>query len=141
VIRRTFPASAAAAIRLGLMFGAAAVAFSSCQKSGQPPAPSATTPASGTSGAATAAQPADLAARGRVIYQAHCTSCHNSDPHKAGSLGPELWGSSLELIQSRVMKAEYPTGYAPKRATHIMQPLPQLSAEIPALRAYLNSKE
>ena len=83
----------------------------------------------------------DLAARGRVVYQSNCIACHNTDPRKPGTLGPDLWGSSQELVESRVMRGEYPPGYAPKRQTHQMVPLPQLQADIPALHAYLNSKD
>ena len=32
--------------------------------------------------------------RGRVMYQARCTSCHNSNPDLAGSVGPALRGVS-----------------------------------------------
>ncbi len=83
----------------------------------------------------------DLVARGRVVYQSNCIACHNTDPHKPGTLGPDLWGSSQELIEGRVMRGEYPSGYTPKRQTHTMVPIPQLKADIPALHAYLNSKD
>jgi mono/diheme cytochrome c family protein len=81
----------------------------------------------------------DLVARGRSVYQANCIACHNNDPRLAGALGPEIAKSPLELVQSRVMKAEYPKDYKPKRSTHVMQPLPQLKDDIPALHAYLDS--
>ncbi len=83
----------------------------------------------------------DLVARGRVVYQSNCIACHNPDPHKPGTLGPDVWGSSQELIEARVMRAQYPAGYSPKRQTHQMVPLPQLQADIPALHAYLNTKD
>jgi len=82
---------------------------------------------------------AQLIARGRLVYQTNCTACHAPDPRIAGALGPDIAKSSLELIESRVLKTEYPSGYKPKRTTHIMQPLPQLKTDIPALHAYLNS--
>lgn len=82
---------------------------------------------------------ADLAARGRMIYQTNCTSCHNSDPKKTGSIGPEVYGSSAELIEARILRAEYPIGYKPKRTTKVMSPLVHLKNDIPALTAFLNN--
>jgi mono/diheme cytochrome c family protein len=82
---------------------------------------------------------AELAARGKIVYQQNCTACHAPDPRMAGALGPELAKSSLDLIQSRVMSATYPKDYKPKRETKIMQPLPHLKDDVPALHAYLNS--
>ncbi len=80
----------------------------------------------------------DLAARGKIVYQTNCIACHNTDPSKPGTLGPEIKGSPLELIEARVMRKEYPAGYTPKRQTQLMTPLPQLKEDIPALHAYLN---
>ena len=77
------------------------------------------------------------AERGKVVYATNCTACHNADPAKAGSLGPDLKGSSRELVEARVMRAEYPAGYTPKRTSTLMQPLPKLEADIDALAAYL----
>jgi mono/diheme cytochrome c family protein len=79
-----------------------------------------------------------LAARGKTVYMSNCIACHNSDPSKDGSLGPALKGSSKELIEARVMRAEYPAGYTPKRNTKVMVALPQLKAELDALHAFLN---
>lgn len=78
-----------------------------------------------------------LAERGRIIYQGSCTACHNSDPKKDGALGPAVFGSSLELLEARVMRGEYPAGYKPKRDSKVMVPLPQLKKDLPALREYL----
>ena len=47
--------------------------------------------------------------------------------------------SPLELIEARVMRAEYPPGYTPKRTTKVMIPLPHLQAKLPELAAYLGS--
>lgn len=77
------------------------------------------------------------AERGRVVYAANCTSCHNADPAKPGSLGPEVKGASRELLEARVVRAEYPVGYAAKRPSTMMRPLPKLAGEIDALAAYL----
>lgn len=78
------------------------------------------------------------AQRGRTIYQTQCITCHNTDPHKPGSIGPDLFGSPRELIEARVLRAEYPPGYTPKRQTHAMAPLPHLKNEIDALTRFLN---
>ena len=79
-------------------------------------------------------------ARGKRIYQTTCTACHASDPRKAGTIGPDMQGSSLELIRSKVMTGRYPDNYPnPKRKTHSMGALPHLEPEIPSLHLYLNS--
>ncbi|MBN8554678.1 MAG: cytochrome c [Deltaproteobacteria bacterium] len=80
-----------------------------------------------------------LIMRGKTIYSAVCTSCHGLNPKVDGSLGPAIAGSSLELLESRVLFAKYPEGYKPKRDTHAMLALPQFKSEIPALHAYLNA--
>lgn len=78
-------------------------------------------------------------AKGKSVYLSSCIACHNTNPQKAGALGPEVWGSSRELLEARIMTATYPPGYNPKRPSHAMQPLPHLQGEIDALHAYLNS--
>ncbi len=78
------------------------------------------------------------AERGKSIYMSNCTSCHNVDPSLDGSVGPAILGSSKELIEARVMRAQYPAGYKPKRETHTMVALPHLEKEIPNLAAYLS---
>jgi mono/diheme cytochrome c family protein len=75
--------------------------------------------------------------RGRAVYVANCVACHNNDPAKDGPLGPALKGSSQELLESRVLRTEYPSGYKPKRDTKVMPTFPFLKTEIPYLTAYL----
>jgi mono/diheme cytochrome c family protein len=75
--------------------------------------------------------------RGRAVYVANCVACHNSDPSKDGPIGPSLKGSPKELIESRVLRTEYPPGYQPKRNTKIMPTFPFLKTEIPYLAVYL----
>ena len=75
--------------------------------------------------------------RGRQIYQAQCIACHNPDPAKAGPIGPDVRGSSEALLRAKVLGGSYPPGYAPKRATKVMQSMPQLANDIPALAEYL----
>jgi mono/diheme cytochrome c family protein len=75
--------------------------------------------------------------RGRQIYAANCTACHNPDPSKEGSLGPAIKGSSQELLEARILRAAYPPGYTPKRTSNSMPPMPFLKSAIPDLAAYL----
>jgi hypothetical protein len=60
-------------------------------------------------------------------------------PQKDGPIGPSVAGSTLPLIEARVMRAEYPVGYKPKRTTKTMVALPHLKDDLPAIHAYLNS--
>ena len=77
------------------------------------------------------------AERGRQTFLAQCTACHNVDPSQPGSVGPPVKGSSRELIEAKVLRGSYPPGYTPKRPTSIMQPIPAVAPDIPALAAYL----
>jgi mono/diheme cytochrome c family protein len=77
------------------------------------------------------------AERGRQVYLAQCTACHASDPGQNGPVGPAVKGSTKTLLETKVLTGTYPTGYAPKRPSAVMQPMPQLSASIDDLAAYL----
>ena len=88
---------------------------------------------------ATSVTDSPSAGRGKTIYQTQCIACHNSDPRKPGSIGPEVYGASLELLEARILRAEYPSGYTPKRATKSMVPLPHLKNDLPSIHLYLNS--
>ncbi|MBP9680830.1 MAG: cytochrome c [Bacteriovorax sp.] len=77
--------------------------------------------------------------RGKSVYMGNCIACHNQDPRLIGSVGPDVAGSSLELLSARVIHQSYPPGHKPKRATGLMPALPFLKADLPALHAYLNS--
>lgn len=77
------------------------------------------------------------AAKGKQIYAINCTACHNADPTRDGVLGPAIAGSSLALVEARVVHGSYPPGYTPKRPTKQMVPLPHLAASVPDLAAYL----
>jgi mono/diheme cytochrome c family protein len=83
--------------------------------------------------------PETPAERGRRVYLANCTACHNANPKLAGGIGPALAGSSEALVRAKVMRGAYPPGYQPKRSTSAMVPLPHLEEEIPYLAAYLES--
>lgn len=77
--------------------------------------------------------------RGRAVYVANCVACHNNDPAKDGPIGPAIKGSPKELVQTRVLRTEYPAGYRPKRPTTVMPQFPFLEPEIPYLSAYLRA--
>lgn len=77
------------------------------------------------------------AERGRQIYLAQCIACHNSDPALPGPIGPELRGSSRDLLEAKIVRGTYPPGYTPKRPTRIMPPQPGLAPDIPDLAAFL----
>jgi mono/diheme cytochrome c family protein len=125
---------------------AAAVCALACGDSSERPKPSAS-PSPSTTGSKPAPPPTEpepaemsqeeLVARGRSVYLANCTACHNLDPRSQGAIGPDIAGSSLELIEGKVLRNEYPPGYTPKRDSRAMVPLPYVEKEIPALAAFL----
>ncbi len=79
--------------------------------------------------------------RGKSIYLSNCIACHNVNPSIDGSVGPAVSGSSLELLEARILRAQYPEAHKPKRESQQMPAFPQLKSEIPAIHAYLNSAE
>ncbi len=82
---------------------------------------------------------ADPVARGERAYRANCVVCHAIDPTRDGSVGPAVAGASRELVEARVLRAEYPAGYTPKRDTLLMPAQPFLAPEVPYLAAYLEA--
>jgi mono/diheme cytochrome c family protein len=94
----------------------------------------------GATSSSTSSSQSALIDRGRVVYQTNCISCHNSDPKKAGSIGPDVFGSSKALLEARILRADYPPDYHAKRMTHVMNALPHLKDEIDAIHAYLNAQ-
>jgi mono/diheme cytochrome c family protein len=77
------------------------------------------------------------AERGRRVYLAQCIACHASDPSQPGPVGPPVKGASQALLEAKVVRGSYPPGYAPKRPTAVMPPMPAVAPDIPALAAYL----
>jgi mono/diheme cytochrome c family protein len=74
---------------------------------------------------------------GSTIYKMKCTSCHNADPTKAGSIGPDIANSSYELLEAKTQRKTYPEGYTPKRKTKIMPKIPLTEEQIKAIEAFL----
>ena len=77
-------------------------------------------------------------AKGKSVYYANCTSCHNYNPKKVGSIGPDIYGSSIELLKNKVLYGKYPKNYQPKRAIGVMPLYPHLNKQISNLHAFLN---
>ena len=46
-------------------------------------------------------------------------------------------GSSRALLEAKVLNGTYPPGYAPKRPTKVMVPIPAVSPDVEALADYL----
>jgi mono/diheme cytochrome c family protein len=80
----------------------------------------------------------ELALQGQRVYQNVCIACHNGNPALDGSVGPANAGASLALLEAKILRAEYPPGYTPKRAGVSMPKFEYLKDQIPALHAYLN---
>ena len=83
----------------------------------------------------------ELIEAGRSSYNANCIACHSLDPTQDGALGPAVAGSSFALLEARVLRAEYPEAYEPKRTTRVMVALPHLEPRLVELTAYLESLE
>ena len=94
-------------------------------------------PAIGT--AAGGRSQAELISAGRSVYNANCIACHAMNPKIDGALGPAVAGSSLELLEARIVRGGYPDGYQPKRPSRVMVALPHLEPRLPELAAYLQS--
>ena len=93
----------------------------------------ATPPGASRDGVAAAGDPE----KGRQVYLGQCVACHNRDPGKDGPVGPANKGSSRELVEARVLRAEYPAGYKPKRESRVMPPRPDLAPSVPDLAVFL----
>ena len=77
--------------------------------------------------------------KGKVVYYANCIACHNSNPKKPGSIGPQIYGSSKELLSNKINLGTYPKDYKPKRSTKMMPLQPHSDKEIANLYAFLNA--
>ena len=79
----------------------------------------------------------EAAVRGKAVYGSICIACHNANPALDGSLGPANAHASRALVEAKVLRGEYPAGYAPKRPSHAMPPMPHLADKIDDLTAWL----
>tara|TARA_B100000686_G_scaffold280959_1_gene302407 strand:+ start:748 stop:1119 length:372 start_codon:yes stop_codon:yes gene_type:complete len=77
--------------------------------------------------------------KGRGVYFANCVSCHNNNPKKHGSIGPELYGVPIEVLMQKIVSGKYPENYIPKRKSKIMPLMPHLNKKISNLHAFINS--
>ena len=46
--------------------------------------------------------------KGKIVYYANCISCHNYNPKKPGSIGPQIYRSSKELLSKKINYGIYP---------------------------------
>lgn len=146
--KRTRSATLSRAWRSGLMLAGVGLALGCGDDPAPTPAPSAEAsaeapkppprPAPGETAVDTRT-PEELVKAGRATYMANCIACHAMDPTIDGALGPAVSGSSLELLEARVMRGEYPDGYTPKRSSRVMVALPHLQPRLPELAAFLQS--
>jgi mono/diheme cytochrome c family protein len=79
----------------------------------------------------------EAAQRGRGIYLNVCVACHSANPAQDGTLGPNLAGTTRELLEWRVVKGSYPPGYTPKRTTGGMPAFPHLAGQLDDLHAFI----
>ena len=77
--------------------------------------------------------------KGRMVYFANCVSCHNNNPKKPGSIGPEIFGVSIDVLTQKIVSGKYPENYIPKRTSKKMPSMPHLSKEILNLHTFINS--
>lgn len=74
-----------------------------------------------------------------AIYKNQCMQCHNANPNKAGSIGPDLVSTPKEAFISKVTTGKYPEGYTPKRRTKAMPVFKKYQNDIESLYDYIQS--
>ena len=52
--------------------------------------------------------------KGRMVYFANCVTCHNNNPKKPGSIGPEVFGVSIDVLTQKIVSGKYPENYKQK---------------------------
>lgn len=63
--------------------------------------------------------------------------CHTMDPAKGGPRGPAVVGSSVALLEQKLLEGKYPPGHKPRRPTSMMPRFPGIKPYIPELVEYL----
>ena len=76
--------------------------------------------------------------KGKALHVSFCSTCHNINPRLIGATGPAIYGSSLELLEKKVLHQQYPKGYLPKRKSNEMPAFPEFEKDIPAIHVFLN---
>jgi mono/diheme cytochrome c family protein len=79
-------------------------------------------------------------ARGEKIYRNICVVCHDADPSQAGTLGPAVAGASRELLEAKLLRGEYPTGYTPQRNTQQMPLFEFLEPNLDEIATFLANR-
>ena len=74
---------------------------------------------------------------GKALFISKCTQCHNKNPSKPGSVGPDIADSSFELLKLKTQQRKYPAGYKPKRKTLVMPIIKLTDAQIESMRVYI----
>ena len=77
--------------------------------------------------------------KGRIVYFANCVSCHNNNPKKTGSIGPAVYGASIDVLAQKIVFGKFPENYSAKRTSKIMPLMPHLKKEISNLHVFINS--
>jgi mono/diheme cytochrome c family protein len=122
----------------GLLLAGCGQDEKSAPKTAGPTGSSAVQAVTGPSAAPAAAPAAGDPEKGRQVWLGQCVACHNTDPSKDGPVGPAVKGSTLELLEARVLHGTYPPGYKPKRESRVMPARPDLVASVADLAAYLH---
>jgi mono/diheme cytochrome c family protein len=80
-----------------------------------------------------------LILEGKKIYLQNCVRCHNTNPHKAGSIGPDLYSTPEEVFHTKVPNGKYPKGYTPKRKSRVMPRFKHLTERVDLIYSYIRS--
>lgn len=76
---------------------------------------------------------------GKRLYITKCAGCHNLNPNKNGSVGPDLVTTPLDAFRVKVLQGKYPSGYAPKRRTKAMQKFQGLTNSVDLIYNYIQT--